>query len=130
MILITGGAYQGKRKFAGERFGISEEKMLDGGVCGFDEVFSAECVYGYHKLIKRLMAQGEDPVGYTERLCRENSGMILILDEVGCGIIPLDKGERQWREQTGRCGCTAAGHSVQVWRVTCGIAQIIKGEEI
>ena len=31
MILITGGAYQGKRKFAGERFGISEDKMLDGG---------------------------------------------------------------------------------------------------
>ena len=128
MILITGGAFQGKRGFAKERFGLKDGDILDGRECGFEEALSAECITDYQELIRRLMAGGEDPVTYTERLCKENSGAVIVMNEVGCGIIPLEKSERLWREQVGRCGCIAAEKAQQVWRVTCGIAQMIKGE--
>ena len=128
MILITGGAYQGKNDFAKERFCINDGDMLGGGECGFDEALSAACITEYHELIRRLIAQRQDPVEFTARLCDENSGAVIIMNEVGCGIIPLDKGERLWREQVGRCGCVIARYSEQVWRVTCGTAQMIKGD--
>ena len=51
---------------------------------------------------------------------------IIISDEVGCGIVPIDKGERQFRERLGRCLTDIASRSDMVFRVFCGIAQRIK----
>ena len=51
------------------------------------------------------------------------------MNEIGCGIIPLEKSERKWREITGRAGCIIAERAETVYRVCCGIATVIKGEE-
>ena len=49
------------------------------------------------------------------------------MDEIGCGIVPMEKSERVWRENAGRCGCIIAANSVKVIRIVCGIPDIIKG---
>ena len=65
-----------------------------------------------------------DEEGLLEK-CR---GKIIICDEVGCGIIPLDKSDRVYREALGRFLCDLAALSDTVIRVTAGIGQFIKGE--
>ncbi|MBQ2910721.1 MAG: bifunctional adenosylcobinamide kinase/adenosylcobinamide-phosphate guanylyltransferase, partial [Clostridia bacterium] len=51
-----------------------------------------------------------------------------IADEIGCGIIPLEKSDRIYREALGRFLCDLAAISDTVIRVTCGIPTFIKGE--
>ena len=128
MKLITGGSYQGKAEAACSLFGISSEDIISGSACDFEEVLTAKCIRDYHIFVSRLMDKGTDPIEFTERLCRENSSCIIIMDEIGCGIVPMDRRERVYRENVGRCGCIIAAESDEVVRVICGIAQILKGE--
>lgn len=125
MIMITGGAYQGKKDFVKTCFDC---EILNGDNCDFESVFTAKCVSNYHQLVKRLVENGDDVVSYTERLCRENSNLIVIINEIGCGIVPLEKSDRLWREQVGRAGSLIAKNSDTVVRLICGIPAVIKGE--
>ncbi|WP_303838467.1 bifunctional adenosylcobinamide kinase/adenosylcobinamide-phosphate guanylyltransferase [Ruminococcus flavefaciens] len=126
MKMVTGGAYQGKLDFVCSHFGMEQVDITNGSTCDFEEVFSAKCIKSYHRLIARLIAQGIDCVQFTERLCSENKDAVIILDEIGCGIIPSEKSERKRREVTGKCGCIIARASDEVIRVTCGIPMYIK----
>ena len=51
---------------------------------------------------------------------------ILISDEIGNGIVPIDAFERQYREKTGRILIEAAKKADKVVRVICGVRQILK----
>ena len=126
MIMITGGAFQGKREFAKQRFGLSDSDMLNGGSCDISELTNARCVCNYELAVKRLIAGNIDPLDFTGKLNCD----IVIMNEIGCGIIPLEKSEREWRELTGRAGCIIAERSDTVYRVCCGIPTVIKGEKI
>lgn len=127
MIMITGGAFQGKTEYAKQRFGFSDDDILNGGSCDFEAIFSAKCVTEYHLLIKRLLEKNIDVQEFTRRICRENPHAVIIINEIGAGIIPLEKSERIWREETGRAGCIIAEKSAEVVRVICGIPAKIKG---
>lgn len=127
MIMITGGAFQGKREYAKNRFGFSDDEILNGGSCEFEAVFAAKSVTEYHLLIKRLLEKNIDVQEFTRRICRENPHAVIIINEIGAGIIPLEKSERIWREETGRAGCIIAEKSAEVVRVICGIPAKIKG---
>ena len=124
MHMITGGAFQGKREFAKNYF--KTKNMTNGEICGFDEVFSAECIYNFHMLVKRLTAENINCIEFTERIIRENKNLIVIINEIGCGIVPIDKNERIWRENVGKCGCMIAAASEKVIRIFYGKAVFIK----
>ena len=126
MIMITGGAFQGKTEFAKTRFSLKNEDIIDCGNCDLDEVPDAKCVRNYELAVKRLIARGTDPLAFTEQLKCD----IILMNEIGSGIIPLEKSERVWREMTGRAGCIIASKAETVYRVCCGIAAIIKGEKV
>ena len=51
---------------------------------------------------------------------------ILVTDEIGYGIVPIDPFEREYREETGRICCLLAEKSEEVWRVCCGIGTRLK----
>lgn len=127
MIMITGGAYSGKKAYAKERFGFSDEDILNGGECQFEAVFTAKCIADYQFLVKRLLEEKQDAQTFTKRLCEENPNAVIIMNEIGAGIIPLEKSERIWREETGRAGCLISANSSEVIRLVCGIATNIKG---
>ena len=115
MILVTGGAYQGKTAYVMREYGI--EEISDGRVCSFEEARNARCVRNY-----------EDCISFTEELCRSVPDRIIIMREIGCGIVPLEKSERVWRENVGRCGCIIAANSEKVIRMVCGLPEVIKVE--
>lgn len=120
--MITGGAFQGKTRYTVENLHISD--LVNGADCDFINIKN---INGYHILVRRLMENGIDPIAYTERFCRENPDSTVIIDEIGCGIIPMEKEERQWRGAVGRCGCIIAENSEKVVRMVCGIPVFIKG---
>ncbi|MDE5770809.1 MAG: bifunctional adenosylcobinamide kinase/adenosylcobinamide-phosphate guanylyltransferase [Ruminococcus sp.] len=128
MKLITGGAYSGKTAFAVSEFGISDIK--DGAECSISEIFNAECIRNYHIFVRRLIEANTDPVEFTLKLCSDNNNITVIMNEIGCGIVPIEKSERLWREKCGKCGCIIAKNSDIVVRVICGIGTYIKGTRI
>jgi len=127
MIMVTGGSFQNKTALALKLTGLSAEDVADGAECSENEALEAKGIRNYHTLVKRIFMSGSDPLAFTEKLCR-TSAEVVIMDEIGCGIVPIDKEERMIREAVGRCGCIIAENSTKVVRVCCGIPTIIKGE--
>ena len=62
----------------------------------------------------------------TETFIKKNPDCIVICNEVGCGVVPMLKEEREYREQVGRMQVILAKSSESVERVICGIEQKIK----
>ena len=125
MILITGGAYQGKKAYAQQHFLYP---ITDGADCSFDTAKTTKMLKNYHILVRRLLECGSDAEAFTHLLCAENPDCVILLDEIGSGIIPMEKSERIWRETVGRCGCILAEKSDTVIRLVCGIPTVIKGK--
>ena len=66
-----------------------------------------------------------------EALAEElSSADIVIVDEVGGGVVPIDSGERSAREASGRLACLLAERAAMVVRVFAGIPQVLKPLEL
>lgn len=128
MILVTGGACQNKRQAAEKMFDIEETEFLDGSICDPEAIFSCKALEKFHLYVRRYLAAGKKPELLAEELQKRNPDLILVTDEIGCGIVPMEKEERRWREQTGRICCALAEQAETVVRVVAGIPMVIKGE--
>ncbi len=135
MFLVTGGAYNGKKDWSAAHWKIADEDFLDGAVCGADDPgvsgtdYSAcgiRALDNFHLLVKRWIVAGLDPDAMTDSLINAGPDLIIITDEIGSGIVPADKSERDYREIHGRICCRLAKEAQEVWRVFCGIGQRIK----
>ena len=92
MIFIVGGYAQGKRKFC-------EAKFPGRDYFVFDHETSGEELLEYEK---------------------ENPDCIIISTEIGCGVVPVGKEDRERIERVGRMQIKLAERSKEVWRVVCG----------
>lgn len=82
-----------------------------------------------HLLIRRMLVADMDQKHIEEtfaKLRKQHDDMVVISDEIGNGIVPMDPFERQWREVTGRVLTALAADADRVERVTCGIVQVLK----
>lgn len=124
MRIITGGAFQGKRAFADRLYPGVE--WTDGGSCDLDEIRTCRAVYGFHEFVKRWLKQEKSWEELASLMLEKNRGLILICDEIGCGLVPVDAFEREYRESTGRIMNALAEQAERVDRVVCGIGRRIK----
>ncbi len=123
MKLIIGGVGSGKLGYAANLAGIRpEEAALD-----FDSARGAKVFFGLHRCVREAMEVGEDPDLLVDDLVAANPEIIVVSDEIGCGIVPLDPFERRWREKVGRICCRLAEKADTVVRMDCGCPQVIKG---
>ena len=79
-----------------------------------------------HRYIREQLRQGTDPEAMIENFGKEHPDCILICDEIGNGIVPMEAEERTYRERTGRILEQLAAQADEVVRVVCGIGQKIK----
>lgn len=126
MILIIGGAYQGKTAHA-VTMGISPEDITDGRTADISPDKNYVCINNFHLLIKRLMVNENDPVEFTKQLLNINPDIVIISTEIGGGIVPIDRAERKWREAVGRTMTMTASEAEKVIRMVCGVPTVIKG---
>lgn len=126
MRFIIGGAYQGKTEFAVKKYNLSPLEIADGEEIDVCEIAKFKCVKNYHLFIKKILENGGDPVKITAKIIAENPDLTVIMNEIGSGIIPIEKSERIWREQVGIVGCMLAENAESVERIVCGIRTKIK----
>ena len=132
MILIIGGAYQGKKEYAynllnsNENKGYNKRNSLDGVTCKLEEIYTAPLIYHFHSLIQRAIMEEWDIYEVVDILIERNPDVVIISNEIGYGVVPMDAMERRYREETGRVMCKIAKLSREVHRVVCGIGTVIK----
>ena len=123
MILVFGGAYQGKTDYALKEFG-------PGTVCdlsaGGEPDFTSEIITGIDAFAWRLSAAGEDPSEYFASRRAQWEDKVLVGADISQGVVPMDKDARAAREANGRLMTYLAGEAEQVHRVFCGIGKRIK----
>ena len=114
MILIIGGAGQGKLDYVLQKTGYGPAQ-----VARTPEEARTRPVF----------AGLEDwPELDEAALLEANPDVILICDEVGCGVVPIAREERAWREAVGRLCCALAQRADTVERIFCGIPMTLKGD--
>ena len=129
MKMVIGGTFQGKKAFAESLCGISVSQMTDGSSCEYDEIFSTPCLVHFHEYVRRMMKDGLDYKAIAAELIRKNPDIVIVTNELGYGVVPIDAFDRRYREDTGRICCELAAFSSEVYRVCCGIAVKIKGDK-
>ncbi len=126
MILIFGGAYQGKLEYALKTYRLTEKDVyhcdLETMVINFDKKV-------IDNLERFILACIKEDVSARE--CLEDNidklrDKIVICDDISQGVVPMDKTERAWREMTGRCMTYLGQEAEEVIRVFCGIGSKVK----
>ena len=114
MILIIGGAGQGKLDYVLQKTGYGPAQ-----VARTPEEARTRPVF----------AGLEDwPELDEAALLEANPDVILICDEVGCGVVPVEPAQRTRREAVGRLCCRRAARAERVERIFCGLPMVLKGE--
>lgn len=141
MILVVGGCFQGKLEYGlsllNEETGrdpeAAGERIADGETCTWEEALERPVLNHFHALIRRVMAAGETELLFPPETelpalmeALAASKQLILSDEIGNGIVPLDPIERRYRELTGRLCCRLAASASQVHRVVCGLGNRIK----
>ena len=112
MVLVIGGKGAGKREYV-RSLGYADDEMS----C---DISSAKPVfYSLEEAVREHGAEGLFDVMKNKE--------VVICCEVGCGIVPLDKKEREYRDSVGGLCVRLAREAEAVVRVIAGIPQVIKG---
>lgn len=148
MKLVIGGVAQGKLDYVLENM-IEESEKYDVYDCFFlkDNVSNDKASYKewpwdlpvdderiliidkFHYFIRAVLEKKlplQEYILKFMQFAEEKRNTIVIADEIGNGIVPLDAFEREYREQTGRAEILLAKKADEVVRVICGIGQKIK----
>lgn len=120
MTLIIGGTSQGKLEYAK---GLFEEATTADNP---EDAVKSNIFLG----LETWLRQAELPYKALEALLIKNPGVVILCDEVGCGVVPLREEERAWRERVGRVCSWLAERAGSVVRLYCGIPTVLKGETL
>ena len=127
MNLVIGGAYQGKLAFAQKEYQLpSPGDWVDGAICSREEIFSCRGINHFHLFVRRMMEAGEDVSSLAEELLKKNPQAVVVTTELGCGVVPMEAFDRNYRESCGRLCTKLAENSKRVHRVICGIGMVNK----
>lgn len=131
--LVIGGAHQGKTAYVMEKYKEQQLFLLE------HENWSYQLSHLLDKKEQQVIVwqQLEQFVWEKEGFVTQIEAMlsqmqnspqqiVIISNEVGCGIVPIDKKQRTYRNQLGELLCKIAEKAESVERITCGIAEKIR----
>ena len=123
------------------------DHWADGEISTWEEFLTSTWCRNFHLLVRRILKKDEtlglpdeqetalfettsaglhNWKNLAETIYNANPDRILVTDEIGYGIVPMDPFEREYREETGRICCLLAEKSEEIWRVCCGIGTRLK----
>ncbi len=131
MILIIGGAYQGKLDYARKEYGINQEDIFDCRKENEDAAWpfvdkDRKCWNHFEAFVYACVKEGIEAREYLEANSSGLSDKIIISDDVSQGVVPVDDTERAFREECGRCLTYLASEAEEVIRVFCGLPCRVK----
>lgn len=125
MILIFGGAYQGKLEFAKENFGVADEDVF---FCTQDTKidWTKKVLYNMDQTFLAHVREGLESRDVIAEHLDDIKDKIVIVNDISQGIVPMERENRDWREMTGRAMLYLSKEADQVYRVFCGLGSKIK----
>ena len=125
MYLIFGGAYQGKKEYAKEQYGLDDADFF---ICHEDKEidFHFKAVCNLEKFVLHCLRKGEEAKDVLEKHRKDWKSCIMICTDISSGIVPYDKEQRAWREMTGRTMVYLGKEAEEVTRIFCGLPQKLK----
>ena len=132
MKLIVGGCSQGKLDYVLDGTAVQDFYIADSELPNAEQLQWAEdngktvIVNHFHAWMRAGIRQGKNAEQEILEFISSAPDCIVISDEIGNGIVPLDSFEREYRERTGRILVKLAEQADEVVRVICGIGQKIK----
>lgn len=134
MELYIGGRAQGKTEYVTKQYPnafVYDESSYEDMFteCRSSKAMGVLLWNHFHLSMKRLLASGISPEELWKDICaleEASEQLIIISDEIGSGIVPMEKEERIYREETGRMLCRIAKQATRVTRIFCGIPCILK----
>lgn len=121
MLFVIGGAYQGKLDYVKERFELKDEDIFTCTKDGQPDL-SKRCIYHYENFVWYGM---KNEVSVPTEFGQDK---IIIMDDINCGVVPIDPEIRAWREAVGRAGSAISRFADEVVRVYCGLSKTLKSK--
>ena len=117
MILVVGGIASGKRTYA-RSLGFADSDM--------SEELSSSCpvLLDAQELVR---SEDADAASLVDTLAATKQ--VVLCQEVGSGIVPISRGERDWRDRVGALSKNLAERADAVVRMVSGIPQVLKGAD-
>ncbi len=125
MEVYIGGRAQGKLEYVRAKY-PEKDRIVSGGDAGIEDCLEADVIDHFHLFIRRYGEDREAARAAVERIMEANPGVIIVCDEIGCGIVPMERAEREYRELVGRIMCRVVSRADRVERLVCGLAQRLK----
>lgn len=116
MVLVVGGMAAGKTAYVMQTYGYDTDSIADG-------VLDERPVLDNLQDLVRA-----DPDGCLDLVPVLVQKAVVICNEVGSGVIPVDAEARRWREATGRLCVALAQRADRVVRLVCGVPSVLKGD--
>lgn len=133
MRLVVGGYAQGKLDYVLEKYNLQKSAVWDAVLpdqdVGLNDLVLQDktvVIDHFHLWMKERILAGGRPEEETAAFLNVCRDCIIICDEVGNGIVPMEPFEREYRERVGRLLIQLAVQAEEVERVICGIGQKIK----
>lgn len=123
MVLIFGGAYQGKLDYAKANYNI--ETVCD---CSEGQTpdFEKDAIYGLDGFVLKCAQEGVEAADFFRENKEKWQDKVIISTDVSQGIVPMDATLRAFREMNGRMMLYLANEADEVIRVFCGIGKKVK----
>lgn len=127
MKLVIGGYAQGKLNYVLGKGDVEAGKIFDGEIPeDIEEQRGSIVINHFHNWVKMKIAYDGCPEKEIYDFVEKYPDCVIISDEVGNGIVPIEAFEREYRERMGRILVELAKKAEEVERVICGIGQKIK----
>lgn len=126
MVLLTGGRYQGKLDYALEKFNLSRKDIY---TCSRDRLEipeGAPIINNVEELVRACLDNGRDPLKYIAARKSRWVKSVMIVNDLSCGLVPMDAEDRAYREAVGRTTIYLATEALAVVRVFAGIGKRLK----
>lgn len=126
MILVFGGAYNGKLAYIKEKYNLDEEDIF---YCNSSNInLEKKVICGFHIFVRNMILENKSPLEYIENNMDKLKDKIIITDDIGLGIVPIEKIDRIWRDEHGKSIQYISSKSKKVIRIFLGIEKVLKDE--
>lgn len=130
MHIVIGGSYSGKRQFVREKWGSFQLISAYEGQSMNEAVHSVVVVYeGFELWIGELIIAGytnQEIVEVFRKWFRERQDAVLIMLEIGRGIVPIEEHNRRLRDVVGWVQQEAVKQADEVTSIWHGLAKRMK----
>lgn len=127
MKLVIGGYAQGKLQYVLHQYNVNTAMIYDARLPENSSQQGIIIVINhFHDWVRARLLDSGNPAEEIFQFIDQYPDCVIISDEIGNGIVPMDVFERTYREQTGRILVALAARAEEVERVICGIGQKIK----